>query len=118
LRQFFADTDAGVANLADDAGVVADELDALLLAKTHFAKPRLNFRRGGQFLDANNLTGLDATKRTNVRSGALAIQNFERLLPLAHGVTSVGRLKAGFKKRFKLPSSGGEQNFPNFMAGF
>jgi hypothetical protein len=118
LRQFFADADAGVANLADDAGVVTDEFDALLLAETHFAKPRLNFRRSGQFLDTNNLTGLDATKRTNVRPGALAIQNFKRLLPLAHGVARVGRLKPSFKKRFQLPNGSGEQNFPIFMARF
>jgi len=32
-----------------------------------FAKPRLNVRRGGQFLDAHKLAGLDATERAKLR---------------------------------------------------
>ena len=61
-------------------------------------KSRLHIGRGGQFLDANMLAGLDATERTQLRPGALAFQNFERLILLAHGTPRVGRLKPGFKK--------------------
>ena len=90
FSEFFADPQPRVADLADDAGIVADEFDPLLFAQAHFAEPRLNVGRGGQFLDADDFAGLDPTERTNVRPGALAIQNFEKLLPLAHCATRVG----------------------------
>jgi hypothetical protein len=42
FRKFFADAEPCVADLADNAGIVADKFDPLLFAQAHFAEPRLN----------------------------------------------------------------------------
>ena len=84
LREFFADAEARVANLTDDAGIMADEFHVLLFAETQFAKPGLDFRRGGEFADADDLAGLNATERTDFKSGTFAGQNLVSWFLLAH----------------------------------
>jgi hypothetical protein len=70
--QLAADAEAGVADLANDIGMAAQQFDALLFAKTEFSQADPQFRRPGQFLDANHRTRLNAAEGTDGSAGALA----------------------------------------------
>jgi hypothetical protein len=81
-----ADSDARVTDLTDDAGFVADKFYALPFSQPDFAQACLNFRGRGQLANANDITRLNATERTQLRPGALAVQNFRWLRMIAHSV--------------------------------
>jgi hypothetical protein len=72
LGEISADAEADVADLANDVGVAADELDLLIFAEAHFAEAMGDFRRGGQLFDANRHTSLDLIQRAGIRVLALA----------------------------------------------
>jgi len=46
FREFRADAEPGMTNLANNIGVAADEADFLVFAKPHLAQAAGNFRRG------------------------------------------------------------------------
>src|SRR6266568_4833322 len=75
FRQFFADAQAGIADLADEAGLAGEQLDFLLLAETHLAQPMRDILRGGKPFDAHHSPFGDMTQGTNFRPGAFAFQN-------------------------------------------
>jgi hypothetical protein len=64
-----ADAQAGVANLAYNAGLAAEELDFLFFAETHFAKAMGHLGRGGKLLDAHVHPGPHGAERTQERLG-------------------------------------------------
>src|SRR6187551_2215545 len=71
--QVRAESNAGVADLANQAGMPADETDALFLAHPHFAEAIQHVRLHGELLDANRGTGFHAGKRTHFRLGATCV---------------------------------------------
>jgi hypothetical protein len=75
FRQLFADTQARVANLANQIRLMADQLHDLFFAEAHFSQAHPNFRRPGQLLDANDRTRFNAAQRANGGPGAFAINH-------------------------------------------
>jgi hypothetical protein len=71
--QILAQGDAGVANLTDQAGMPADETDALLFAQTHFAQTINDIRLRSELFDADHRTSLDGRERAGHRFGATSI---------------------------------------------
>ena len=69
IGQTSADAQAGVANLTDQVGLAAEELDFLFLAESHFAQAMSQLRRGGQLLDAHGHAGIDMAQRAQERLG-------------------------------------------------
>lgn len=57
--QTAADAQAGIANLADEIGLTAEEFDLLFFAKAHFAQAMGDFRSGRKLLDAHRDARLD-----------------------------------------------------------
>jgi len=84
----FRSGEPGIANLADDIGFAAQQFDALLLAEAKFTQPVAQFGRRHQFLDANGGPGLDPAQGTDLRTGALALDNFTRCLRFFHSPTT------------------------------
>ncbi len=64
LGQVLAEGDAGIADLANQAGMTADEADALFLAQSHLAQAPDDVRLRGQLLDANHRARVHRRKRT------------------------------------------------------
>ena len=58
LGQILTQRDAGIADLADQAGVAADQPDSLLLAQPHFPEASNDVWLCGELLDANHGAGL------------------------------------------------------------
>jgi len=83
--QSFADAEPGIADLADDAGMTAEQFDLAIFAQAHFPEAGADFRRGGELFDANDAAGLDPAERANERAGALAFQNHACWTLFAHG---------------------------------
>lgn len=54
--QLGADPQAGVADLADEAALAAEEFDFLFFAETHFSQAVGDLRRGRKLLDADGHT--------------------------------------------------------------
>ena len=71
FRQSRADAEARVANLANQIGVPAQELDLLLFAKTHFAQAMCNFRCRGELFDPNGHARIDAAQWAEERLRAI-----------------------------------------------
>jgi hypothetical protein len=65
-----ADPEAGVANLANDVAVPADQANLLLLAKPKLAQTMIHLGAGGKLLDADGGAGADLAQRTKKRTGA------------------------------------------------
>jgi hypothetical protein len=84
VAEFAADAEAGVADLANEIAVAADEFDRLLLAKSHFTEAKADILGTGEALDANDRAGLDAAERANERLGALAVAGDVRLHRFFH----------------------------------
>ena len=82
--QFFADTEAGIADLADEIGVASEQLYLLFLTNAEFAKTRGDIGRGGKLLDTDDGAGLDAAQWANGRAGALTFQDDELFLSVFH----------------------------------
>jgi hypothetical protein len=64
-----ADAESGVADLADNAGLAAEELDFLLFAEAHFAEAMSHFSRDGKLLNAHVRARPHAAERTQERLG-------------------------------------------------
>jgi hypothetical protein len=75
IGQFFADAQAGVANLANETGLARDQFDVLFLAEAQFAQAGLEFGPSRKMFDTNHGTGLDAAQRADACSGTLAFEN-------------------------------------------
>lgn len=100
LRQFGADGQSRIADLADDIGLAGDELDDLFLAKADLAEAIPDFGRRGQLFDPHGHAGSDFAQRTN--KGRVA-----RRLPGAarnkfNGRTHNGREQDGRAGRLEL----------------
>jgi hypothetical protein len=68
-----ADAEAGVADLANDVGLAAEEFDFLFFAEAHFAEAMGDFRGGGKLLDAHGDASIDAAERAQERLGAVGL---------------------------------------------
>ena len=90
MGQFFTQGETGVANLANDVGLAAQEFDPLLLAETHFTQTVAGLIRRDQFLDAYGGAGRDTVQWTNRRSGALALDDPIVWRLFFHNDTSIG----------------------------
>jgi len=101
IGQASADAQAGVADLADQVAVTAEELDFLFLAKTHFAEAMGHLGRGGQLLDAHGDAGVDLAQRAEERLGTRTIlvarRRLRLRLRLLH-VWNVGQLRLSCKR--------------------
>ena len=75
LRQRFAQGDAGVANLANDIVVAADQPDLLILNQAKLAQTVTDFGPAGELFDADARADLHAAQGTHRLPGALALQN-------------------------------------------
>src|SRR5689334_11161416 len=64
--QVLAESNAGVADLANQAGMPADEADALLFAEAHFAEAIQHVRLHGKLLDANRGASFHRRKRARL----------------------------------------------------
>ena len=71
------DGQTSVAHLANEVGLPGEQLDALLLAEAEFAQPVGDLGGGDKLLYADNLARLDSAERTNLGSGAVALENLE-----------------------------------------
>ena len=80
VGEFLADAQACVANLADEGGVAAEELDPCLLAKAHLPKAVADIRRGFQAFDADSISRSNLTERTLRSVGAATVQNIYLLV--------------------------------------
>ena len=58
--QFLADSEAGIANLADVIGVAGQEPNDLVLAEADFAQAVLHFRGSAELFNADGDAGFDA----------------------------------------------------------
>jgi hypothetical protein len=79
IRQFLADAQSRVANLANEIRLMAQKLDDLFLAKAQFTQAVAHFRGTGQFLDANHRAGFDFAERANGCPGAFAVHHHASL---------------------------------------
>jgi len=75
FREFLADAQSRVANLANETRLAAEELDDLFLAKAKFAQADPDFRRSGELLDAHYRAGFDVAQRANICPGAFAVDD-------------------------------------------
>ena len=75
LRQFRADAQARIANLADETGLPGNEFDLLFLTETQFAKPVGHFGIRRKLLNANRSALFDPAQRANLRSGTAAFED-------------------------------------------
>ena len=105
IGQTSADAQAGVANLADQVALTAEELDFLFLAEAHLAQPMSQLRRGGQLLDAHGHAGIDMAQRAQERLRTRTIPVVARLLRwrlrLLH-VWNVGQLRLSCKRELGI----------------
>ena len=58
IGQLGTQAQARIADLADEIGIAAEQLDALLFAKAKFAQAFAHLRRRGQLFDADRNAGL------------------------------------------------------------
>jgi hypothetical protein len=72
IRELFADPQPRIANLANETRLPRHQLDFLLLAKTHLAKPMGDVLGSGKPFDANHGALGDMAERTELRSGTFA----------------------------------------------
>ena len=61
-----ADAEAGVADLADDVGVLHQQADALFFAEAHFAQPSGDLSGAVELFDADRCAGLDRVERAQL----------------------------------------------------
>lgn len=64
ISQLRADSQTDIAHLADDAGLLAKEFDALFLTKTHLPEPAGQFRRCRELLDPARRADANLTQGT------------------------------------------------------
>ena len=67
LGEVFADAESGVAHLADDVGVRAEQADFSFFAKTQLSQAMGHLRGSLQLLDPDRRAGPDLGKRTDQR---------------------------------------------------
>ncbi len=72
LRQLLADSQARVADLADEIRMAGEQLDSLLLSEADFAQAILELRRGAQLLDPHRHARPDAAQGTKLTLGFLS----------------------------------------------
>jgi hypothetical protein len=72
----FAQGDAGVANLANDIVMSADEPNLLIFNQAKFAQTVADSRLAGELFHANARTDLHVAQRTHRFAGALALHDF------------------------------------------
>ena len=86
FSELFADAKPGVANLTNQAGLLAEKLDDLPFAEAEFTQTVPNFRAAGEFLDANDRARFDVAQRADRGPGAFAVHDHARLrfLVFAH----------------------------------
>jgi len=71
FRQPLADAEAGVADLAKQAGLATEQLDLLLFAEPHLAQTMRHLRRSGKLLNAHIHPRAHAAERAQKRLGTL-----------------------------------------------
>jgi hypothetical protein len=59
FSQFFANTQPGIAHLADEAGIPGQELDLLLLAEPHLTEAIPQLWANRKLFDGNDGAGFD-----------------------------------------------------------
>jgi hypothetical protein len=69
FRQPLADAQAGIADLAYQARLAAEELDLLFFAETHFAQAMRHLRRGGKLFNAHVRPRPHTAERAQERLG-------------------------------------------------
>jgi hypothetical protein len=74
--EFLADTETGIADLANEGGISGEEFDLLFFAETHFTQAIAHFGGDRKLLDGNDGAGLDLGQRTHLRPGTTAFQDF------------------------------------------
>ena len=85
----FTQGDAGVANLANDIVMAADQPDLLILNEAEFAQTVADFRPAGEFLDAHAHADFHKAQRAHRLPGAMALQNLVgRRCFIVHGVAN------------------------------
>lgn len=72
FSQLGADAQAGVADLADEVGLAAEQGDFLLFAKAHLAQPVHHFLRGAKLFDTYTGAGPHLVERAKLRLGTIA----------------------------------------------
>jgi hypothetical protein len=79
--ELLADSEAGIADLANETGLAGEEADDLVFAEAEFTQARLHFRGGAKLLDAHRHASLNATERTNLALRLLAASGLICLVP-------------------------------------
>ena len=74
IRELGAEAEARVADLADEIGIAAQELDALFFAEAQFAQTRGNFGRSGELLDAHGIASLHLAQRAEQGGGIVSFR--------------------------------------------
>jgi len=85
LGDLLADAEPGIAYLANEVGLTADDPDALLLSQPQFAQSRPHLRCGQQLPDTNLRTFGHPAQRTDTRFRTGAVQKLTWFLRVAHG---------------------------------
>jgi len=67
--ELFAESQARIADLADEIVAAGHQPDDLFLAKAQFAEAILHFRSGAQPLDPDRHAGLNMAERTKLAPG-------------------------------------------------
>jgi hypothetical protein len=80
LGEAGADAQAGVANLADEIGLAAQEPDFLFFAKAEFAQAMGDVRGSGQLFDAHGHAGVDVGQGAQEGLGTLGVPLWRLLL--------------------------------------
>jgi hypothetical protein len=100
LSQAGADAEAGIANLANQAALAAEELYFLFFAKAHFAQAMGHFRRGGELLDAHGHARANVAQRAKEWLRTMSVILALRWLRLFHS-GRIGHLRLSCKKETK-----------------
>ncbi len=75
IGQFLADSEPGIAYLADEIGLFGHQANPLIFAKAQFPQAVAHGGRSGQLPNANQRARLDLAERANFRPGTIAIQD-------------------------------------------
>jgi len=67
FRQFRTDAKPDIADLADEVGLLAEQLDLLVFTEAHFAQTMGDFRRGGKLSDPAGHADAHLGERTDER---------------------------------------------------
>jgi hypothetical protein len=105
LGQALADAQPGVAHLAYNAGLAAEEFDFLFFAEAHFAQAMGHLGRGGKLLDAHVNPGPHGAERTQERLGTHFLSIVVWAMQLVHHAILRESFAAG-KRRSAAPDTG------------